>query len=502
MSAKRIVIPFLLLLLLLACAYWLLPQRETAESWLQNESPDDELVRYALEPWFGDLDGINERRVLRVLVAFNRTNYFLDKGDTRGIAWEMGKRYEDELNRQFKKKGQRLQVVFVPTTRDRLLPWLQEGRGDIAIANLTVTPERLQQADFSSPFIDDASEVLVTAPGLPDINTLDDLAGKDVAVRESSSYFGSLQKLNTRFSDRDLSAVNILPVDEHLEDDDILEMMHAGVYPAAIVDLHVARLWVQVFPELVLHENIAISSGNHIAWAVRKKTPQLLASVNEFMQAHRTGTAFGNDLVQRYYGNPNWVGDIKKPDVRDRYSKTVALFEQYAQLYGFNALLILAQAYQESGLDQSARNPSGAVGVMQILPSTAEAEPVGIKHVELLDNNIHAGVKYLRFLTDNYFDNPDISELDRHLFAFAAYNAGPNRVRRLRELTEKQGLNPNRWFQNVEVMAAKKIGAETTQYVGNIFKYYVSYRRMDEASSIREQLKQDAKQSVTGTPAP
>ena len=138
--------------------------------------------------------------------------------------------------------------------------------------------------------------------------------------------------------------------------------------------------------------------------------------------------------------------------------------------------MVAAQGYQESGLDQSARSGAGAIGIMQLLPSTAADPNVGIPDIEEIDNNIHAGTKYLRFVRDRYFDDPAVDDFNATLLTFAAYNAGPARVRQLRAEAAEVGLDPNIWFDNVEVIAAKRIGRETVQYVSNITKYYVAYR--------------------------
>jgi membrane-bound lytic murein transglycosylase MltF len=149
------------------------------------------------------------------------------------------------------------------------------------------------------------------------------------------------------------------------------------------------------------------------------------------------------------------------------------LFRRYAGEYDFDWLMVAAQAYQESRLDQSVRSGVGAVGVMQVLPSTAA--DIGVEGIEELEPNINAGVKYLRYLHDQYFADLPLDRRNRHLFAFAAYNAGPNRIRRLRATAERVGLDPNVWFGNVEAVAAKEIGTETVRYVSNIAKYYVAY---------------------------
>jgi membrane-bound lytic murein transglycosylase MltF len=116
------------------------------------------------------------------------------------------------------------------------------------------------------------------------------------------------------------------------------------------------------------------------------------------------------------------------------------------------------------------------VGVMQVLPSTAADPNVAIERIDELENNIHAGVRYLAFLRDRYFSDPEISPLDRNAFSWAAYNAGPAKVRKMRQQAAKMGLDPNIWFSNVEVAAARVVGREPVQYVSNIYKYYVAYR--------------------------
>jgi membrane-bound lytic murein transglycosylase MltF len=153
--------------------------------------------------------------------------------------------------------------------------------------------------------------------------------------------------------------------------------------------------------------------------------------------------------------------------------------------------LLIAQGYQESGLRQDVKSPVGAVGIMQLMPSTAAAPPISIPDIEKIEQNIHAGVKYLRHITDTYFDDPELSIIDRHLFAFAGYNAGPNRIQRLRRKAAEQGLDPNKWFNNVELVVRKHVGGEPTQYVRNIFKYYLAYRRIEEMQAGREAVRRD-----------
>jgi len=456
------------------------------------------MIVSAMQSWTGDLDGMIERRAIRVLVPFSKTFYFVDRGHQRGITYEVLKQFEDDLNRRLHSKALKVHVVFIPTSRDRLLGGLVDGQGDIAAGNLTVTPERLEQVDFSDPFLSGVREIVITGPASPPIATLDDLAGKSVVVRRSSSYYESLTALNERFRREAKPEVILEPVDENLEDEDLIEMVNAGLYSIIVIDEHKARFWKQVFPGIAVHEDIVLRDNGEIAWAFRKNSPRLKAEINAFAKGHKIGTTFGNILLHRYFRDAKYVKNSVNDAELKKFRDAIALFQQYAGRYDFDWLMIAAQAYQESGIDQSVRSPVGAVGVMQVMPKTAAAAPILIPDIYTIDNNIHAGVKYLRYLIDQYFDDPQIAPVDRLLFAFASYNGGPNRIDRLRRKAAAQGLDPNRWFQNVEIVVARHIGRETTQYVGNIFKYYVAYRRVIEERDQREAARKRAIEEAGG----
>ena len=437
------------------------------------------------EKWTGDFDGMVGRRKIRALVTFNKMFYFLDGPTQRGVAYELLKEFEAFVNKRLKTKTLKVNVIFIPVGRDELLSALVEGRGDIAAANLTITKDRQKIVAFSDPFLKNVSEVLVTGAGAPTVSAVDDLAGKEIHVRPSASYFESLARLNTSFRQRGRPEVKIIPAEEYLEDGDLLEMVNASLIPMVIVDSHKAQFWQDIFGDITVHSEIAINTGGHIAWAFRKQSPKLEAMANEFIKDHKKGTLLGNILYKRYLRNNKWVRNSLTDVNLQRFKDTVALFKKYAGQYDFDWLMLAAQGYQESGLDQSKRSPAGAIGVMQLLPSTAADRNVNIPNIKELENNIHAGAKYMRFLHERYFANDELDELNRHLFAFAAYNAGPARVARLRREATALGLNPNEWFDNVEIVAAKRIGRETVQYVSNIYKYYVAYRLIADQLKLR-----------------
>ncbi|MGW8304066.1 MAG: transglycosylase SLT domain-containing protein [Desulfobacterales bacterium] len=440
------------------------------------------------EKWMGDFDGMAERREIRALVVYSKTFYFLDKGRQRGASYELLKEFEKFVNKKLKAKTLKVRMIFIPVRRDQLIPWLLEGRGDIAAANLTITPMRQKQIDFSDPWIPDVREVLVTGPSSPPVKSLDDLAGKEIYVRRSSSYYESLVKLNQSFQKAGKPKMNLVVADEMLQDEDLAEMVNAGLIPMIIMDSHKAQFWVQIFDKIKVHPDIAVRTGGEIAWAFRKNSPRLKTVVKEFVKGHKKGTLFGNILLKRYLRDTKYVKNSATQKEMEKFKSMVALFQKYAGQYHFDYLMIGAQAYQESGFDHSKRSPAGAIGVMQLLPSTAADPNVGIPDIEKLDKNIHAGIKYLRFIVDRYFNDKQMDDVNKMLFAFASYNAGPARVSNLRDKAVKMGLDPNIWFHNVEVVAAKEIGRETVQYVSNIYKYYIVYRRLVDQRDQKERI--------------
>lgn len=427
-----------------------------------------------MRPWKGDLDRMIERRVVRLLTVFSPMYYYLDGAEQRGIVYESAVQFEKELNKALNRRRLKVRVVIVPIPREDLIPALVEGRGDIAAANLTITPDRLQQVDFSEPILSNVSEIIVTGPAGDDVATLEDLSGREIHLRRASSYWSSVQRLNRKFRAGGKKEMRLIEAPPHLGDEGVLEMVNAGVIPMTLIDRHKADFWAQFFSDIVLHPDVALRTGGAIGWAFRKDSPQLAASLNTFVRRHRKGTLFGNVIFNRYLRDGRWVRSPLDTPERARLEKISSLFRKYAGEYRFDWTLIAAQAYQESGLRQDLRSRRGAVGVMQILPATAGE--MGVSDVTRLENNIHAGVKYLRYIVDRYFDDEEIEPTQRHLFGLAAYNAGPRRIMKLRAAARQKGFDPNRWFDNVEVLAARSIGSETVRYVGNIAKYYTAYR--------------------------
>jgi len=443
----------------------------------------DEHIRYKRT---GDYDVMVQERVVRVLVPYSKTFYFLDGGTQLGLTYEALKNFEKFINNRQKTKTLKINVIFIPTPRHKLFSDLQEGIGDIAAGNLTITADRSKLVDFADPLARDVDEIVVTAAGEPELKNLFDLSGREVYIRKSSSYYTSLLKLNGGLKQINKPQVKIIPADEYLEDEDLLEMMNAGIIPTLIVDSHKARFWASIFENIILYPDIKVNTGGEIAWAIRKNSPQLKQVINEFVKTSKQGTLLGNILINRYLKNSDYVKNNLSDQEMEKFIRVIDLFRKYGDKYRFDWLMLGALAYQESHLDQSKRSAAGAIGIMQVLPSTAQDSNVGIKEIDKLENNIHAGTKYLRFMVDRYFNEEDMDDLNKGLFAFASYNAGPARIANIRRQAAKEGFDPNVWFNNVEVVAAKQIGRETVQYVSNIHKYYIAYKIIVQGEKLRE----------------
>ena len=468
------------------------PRADAAADAPLSEASSDvdlsEAMRAAvLTPFAGDLDQMLERRLIRVAVTFNRTHYFIDKGQQRGLAYESIKLFEDDLNTDLKTGNLKVHVVAVPLSRDQLAQALLSGKVDMVAAMLTVTPERRTIVDFSEPTRTNVSEVVVTGPGAPPIKTADDLSGQEVFVRERSIYAESLATLNTALKARGKAPVTITPLPLLLEDDDVLEMVNAGLVPITITDDYLAQFWAKVFTNLTVHPDAAVRSGGELAVAVRKENPRLLEFLNGWIRKHGRGDSFRNTIERRYLSDLKYAKNAASEAERKKFLAIVDLFKKYSAQYDVDYLLMAAQGYQESQLDQNAKSHVGAIGVMQVMPATGQDLKVG--DITESDANGHAGVKYMRFMMDQYFKDEPMDTLNKQLMTFASYNAGPGRIRQLRREAEKQGLDPNVWFGNVERVASARIGRETVTYVSNIYKYFVAYKLVVEHLARRDAAK-------------
>ena len=456
------------------------------------EIPDTQAAAATLAKWTGDLDGMVERRVIRVLTTYSKTTFFIDQGTPRGLVPDSFKMFEDDLNKRLKNKHLRVQIVYVPVAHDDLIPALLEGRGDIISAGKVMTAWRAEQVDFTNPTRSGISTIVVTGPGVPPVNTVEDLGGKEVYLRSSDVSKGAIERFNAQLKAAGKAPVRIRSAPEVLADEDLIEMVSAGLVPITLVDDYIAEFWQQVFPNVVLNKGAAVRTDVQTAMMVRKGSPQLLAELNAFLARYPEGSLQRNVLLQKYLKSLKYANPATSAKDVARFRQVVDLMRKYGEQYDMDYLLMAAQGYQESGLDQQKRSRVGAIGVMQVMPTTARDKSVNIPDIDKLESNIHAGIKYNRWVIDNFYKDTAITPANRQLFAFASYNAGPGKVASLRREAKASGLDPDRWFNNVELIAAKRIGRETVTYVSNIYKYYLAYQLMTRLGQERQAAKQAA----------
>jgi membrane-bound lytic murein transglycosylase MltF len=446
------------------------------------EPPMDEAVPPILRaPWKGDLDEIAKRRVVRVLLPFRRPEFFYMDGHPVGILQEAFRELEKVLNAKYKTTAaNRIIVGLLPTPLDKLQERMVAGYGDIAAYGISITEQNKALVDFTVPTMTGLKIIPVTGPGAPELKTVEDLSGKEVWIRPGTRMQHDVDAFNARLKAQSKAPVVVRESDPVLEPADVMEMVNVGTYPIALMQSQQAEFWGQVFENARPRMDLAVAEDVELGWAIQKATPQLKAFLDDFISTHGVGTSFGNTLVRRYLKGEKYVKNARDPAEMKKFRETAPFFKKYAAGYNFDYLLLVAQGYQESGLNQSVKSPVGAVGIMQVMPSTAAAAPVKIPNIQTEENNIHAGVRLVHFLVNDYFKEPGLDQFNRTLFAIAAYNAGPAKIARCRQLAKDMGYDPNKWFNNVEVATAKLVGRETTQYVANIYKYYLAYRLADQ----------------------
>ena len=408
----------------------------------------------------------------------------------RGLAYEALKSFESDLNTELKTGNLKVHVAIVPMSRDQLHPALAGGKVDMVAAMVTVRPELEKVAAFSEPTRTNVSQVVVTGPGRPRLPRRTTFPVKRCSSERASAYHETLTRLNDELNARGKPPVIINEAPDVLEDDDLLEMVNAGLAPITVVDDYLAEFWSQVFTDIRVRRDVALRTGGMLAIAFRKDNPRLREVVNQWIRKHGKGDAFRNVLERRYLQNVTYAKNAASEAERRKFQKVVELFRKYGKQYDLDYLLMAAQGYQESTLDHSVRSRVGAIGVMQVMPATGKQMNVG--NITQLEPNVHAGVKYMRFMMEQYFKDEPMTPLNKGLMTFAAYNAGPGRLRQLRREAEKKGLDPNVWFGNVERIASERIGRETVTYVSNIYKYYVAYRLLSDQIERRAAAKAEA----------
>ena len=456
----------------------------------QTEYPKEAAQKRATRPdkWDGDFDALLKHRMIRILVPYSPTLFYNDRGQQRGIIAEAGAELEKYINEKYPDKRP-FTVVLIPTTREHLFQGLIDGEGDVVAGSITITPARLERFDFTTPTYNRINQILITGPEAPELHSLDDLAGQTIHVRKSKSFYENLLQLNERFehadpSGRQLPLMKLVLLPDELESEDVLDMVNAGMFQIAVCEEWRANIWARYLPNVRVRRDLVLKEDTQLGWAMRKQSPRLKAVLDAFIVRGNANGLFQR-LLQNADVNVRRTRNATGGSEMKKFEATIKLFREYGQQYQFDYLMLAAQGYQESRLNQSARSSRGAVGIMQLMPATGTEMKVG--DILQAAPNIHAGTIYMARLMDRYFKDARFDEQNRNLFAFASYNAGPGNISMVRTRAMKEGVNPDVWFNQVEHIAARTLGQETVRYVRNVFKYYVAYKLAQQTEDARAQ---------------
>lgn len=423
----------------------------------------------------GDLPDLQQRKVLRLITYQGPINYYLDNGRLQGFEYEL-------LERFAQNNGMRLGVV-IAGSHEEMADMLAGGQGDIVAASLprgsfsdTDGIAYTRSYGYSTPVVIGRS---LDYP-LLDVR---DLAGRRIVLPAESPYRPLLQRLQRSGVDFDL-----VQAGAGLNTAATLSRVSRGEYDLTVIGSN--QINSEFAGHLNLKSHFALSEPLPESWVVRADATLLLKALNDYIdREYRKG--FYNVLFAKYIDSPAPFTDESLMANASRLSPYDDVVRKYAEQYGFDWRLIVAQMYQESRFNPDAVSYAGAEGLMQLTPDTGDL--LGIKDLNDPDKSIYGGVKYMSYLRGRFEDNLQME--DRTWFTLAAYNAGYNRVKRARWLAERMGLDKNRWFDNVErAMLAlarpyRKNGeltrycrcGQTAHYIRDIRTLYNNYVRLTQS---------------------
>lgn len=420
-----------------------------------------------------DLASIRRSGELRVLVNQSRNSSGEIKGQSIGVEYRRLRAFEQYLNRDAG-DGRRLKLKIVPVAKDQLLGALQRGDGDLVAPGELLALRGGGAVSASSAIRRDVPLIIVARQGNRRYQSLDDLSGRSFALPAGSAAGEAIRQLNERLIQRKLQPLIIEWADPSLAVEDVLEMVHAGIYNLTVVEQPIAERWAKVLPKLRLDRHIPLAEDGDMRWYVRRDASMLRASIDRFLKSYREPAdldATFQRVYRRLYKVRYPLGRIE----RQRLEKVRPVLQRQATQQRFDWLMLAAVAYKESTLNPAARGSGGATGLMQVTPAAGRS--VGVSNIAALENNVLAAAKYLAAIRRNFFNSPQLNERERMAFVLAGYNMGPQRVQSMRAEAKRRGLNPNQWFFQVERIAMEQVGMGVVSYVNSVNKYYLAYDR-------------------------
>jgi membrane-bound lytic murein transglycosylase MltF len=387
------------------------------------------------------------RSVIRALVPLSRSYFYIDRTDESGLAYDAMRALALGLRAPGPGRSGRPTVVIIPTRHDRMLSALVDGAGDIALGSIAVTGHRNEQAVFSLPTISRIEDVIVTGPTAPKLSSIDDLSGQAIYVRPSSSAFEAVGALNQKLVQAGRPPARVVAVDDLFEDDDLLQLVDAGILPTTVVKDYAAEAMAKVFDRVVVRADLVIATGVSTVIAIRKDAPLLHQIIDDFVDGHKAGSTFGDALLAKHVGDVVRLASPAAAPALQRFRRLSPQLQKDGSEFAVDWQLIAAQQFEESGLGAS-------------------------------DAQVRASAQALRAAIDKDYRDAAINPLNQVLFALAAHQAGDAAVAGWRRAAASAGLDPNVWFYNVEIISAHQAGRKTVDYVSNIYKYYTAYKAM------------------------
>ncbi|MHC5350226.1 MltF family protein [Metapseudomonas furukawaii] len=419
-----------------------------------------------------DLAQIRRSGVLKVLVNQSRNSSGQVKGESVGVEYHRIRAFQQYLNRNAR-DGREIQLKIIPRAKDQLLAALQRGEGDL-VAPGELMGQGGARVSASAPLRKDVPLVLVSRQGQRRYQGLEQLSGRSVALPAGSAAGEAVRKVNQGLVAKKKAPILVEWVDPSLAVEDVLEMVHAGIFPLTVVEQPIADRWAKVMPRLRVDRHLVLDKQGDMTWFVRRDAPTLRASVDRFIAGYRV-PADQDAVFQRVYRRLYKVHNPLARAERQRLERVRPVLQRYAEEHRFDWLSLAALAYKESSFNPNARGSGGATGLMQITPGAARS--VGVGNIQKLDNNVQASARYLAMLRRSFFASRQLDERERMAFVLAAYNLGPQRVQGMRAEARRRGLDPNQWFFQVERIAAEQVGMGVVSYVNAVNKYYLAFDR-------------------------
>lgn len=441
-----------------------------------------------------DFDGLAKIGVIRALVVYDGVNYFFVDGRQDGLAVALMSKFKKYVNEEFfSRQRLKVDVQFVPVREDQVFEKLIRGEGDIA-ANFIIPTEKRSDVliSYTQPLLTDISEYLVTGINGTQLTSLRQLSGRTVYIRKSSRSYDTFKAFNLAFETLGWQKINIVLADEAQQDAELVERVQSGEVPAVVINSAQAKLWEHLFPSVQIHTEFPLSSGETINWAVRTSNPRLLDVLNRFISQNSDKTQNGKRLISAYLRPlSNSAGQLgKKKNAQtlglswEQFQTLRGVFQKYGKEYVLDWRMLMCQAYKESTFKQSAVSRAGAVGILQVSPKMAMGFLIKSRdELDTVDGNVRVGTMYMRYILDHYFNDFGLSVIDKMSFALAGYNAGPGRIAHMRKTAAKMGLDGDKWFGNVELVAAEKGLDEPVKYVSEIMKCHQAYAESEKATS-------------------